>query len=76
MKQSSISLINQIDDKDTALMEKVFLFLTTAVPHKRELTREQNRRVALVEKYCGAFTACQSENWKKEKEIYLQEKYG
>ncbi len=76
MKESSIGLINQIDDKDTALMEKVFLFLSTAIPHKRNLDMEQKRRMALVEKYCGAFAASQTDSWKEEKENYLREKYG
>lgn len=80
MKQSSVMLINQIDDNDTALMEKVFLYLSTVIPQKskqkRELTPEQERRVALVEKYRGAFALCQTEDWKKDKEEYLIEKYG
>jgi len=80
MKQSSVMLINQIDDNDAVLMEKVYLFLMEAIPQKnkpkRELTPEQQRRVALVEKYCGAFSACQTEDWKKDKEEYLLEKYG
>lgn len=71
-------LVSQIDVRDTALMERVFLFLTNVIPQepKRELTPEQQRRVALVDKYCGAFSACQTEDWKKEKEEYLLEKYG
>jgi len=43
---------------------------------KRELTPEQARKVALADKYCGAFAASQTEDWKKTKEEYLQEKYG
>ena len=80
MKQSSVMLINQIDDNDTALMEKVYLYLSTVIPQKpktnRELTPEQKRRVSLVEKYRGAFSSCQTEDWKKDKEEYLLEKYG
>ena len=77
MKQSSVSLINQIDDNDTALLEKVWLFLTTNVPIKRpELTADEQRRVALVDELCGAFSACQTVDWKQDKEEYLREKYG
>ena len=80
MKQSSVNLINQIDDNDTALLEKVWLFLTTNVPaqpkHRVELTTEQKRRLALVDELCGAFSACQTDDWKKDKEDFLFEKYG
>ncbi|MBP5339463.1 MAG: hypothetical protein J6Z14_09245 [Prevotella sp.] len=78
MKQSSVNLINQIDDKDTALLEKIYLFLTVNVPAKKreELTPEQKRRLALVDKYAGAFSACQTDDWKKDKEEYMLEKYG
>ena len=81
MKESSVELINQIDDSNTALIEKVFLFLTTNVlPQKQAgekiLTDEQKRRLAIVEKYAGVFSACQTDDWKKDKEEYLLEKYG
>ena len=36
VKQSSVNLINQIDDNNTTLMEKVFLFLKVNVPEKKE----------------------------------------
>ena len=36
LKQSLVNLINQIDDKDTALLNKVYLFLTANVPAKKE----------------------------------------
>jgi hypothetical protein len=36
MKQSSVNLINQIDDKDTAPIEKVYLFLTVNVRTKKK----------------------------------------
>ena len=81
MKESSVNLINQIDDNNTALLEKVFLFLKVNVPEKKEkkeenLTPEQKRRLALVDELCGAFSACQTVDWKKDKEEYLIEKYG
>ena len=77
MKQSSMNLINQIDDNDTALLEKVWLFLTSNVPTKKSgMTADQKRRVALVEELCGAFSACQTVDWKQDKEEYLLEKYG
>ena len=77
MKQSSLNLINQIDDNDTELMEKVWLVLTSNVPVKQtKMTADQKRRVALVEELCGAFSACQTDDWKQEKEEYLLEKYG
>lgn len=81
MKQSSVNLINQIDDNNTALLEKVFLFLKVNVPEKKEkkeenLTPEQKRRLEIVKKYAGAFSACQTVDWKKDKEEYLIEKYG
>ena len=31
MKQSSLDLINQIDDKDTKLLKKVWIFLSTNI---------------------------------------------
>ncbi len=43
---------------------------------KEELTPEQERRMALVDELAGAFSACQTIDWKKEKEEYLEEKYG
>lgn len=81
MKQSSLNLINQIDDNNTALLEKVFLFLKVNVPEKKEkkeenLTPDQKRRLEIVKKYAGAFSACQTVDWKKDKEEYLIEKYG
>ena len=82
MKESSVNLINQIDDNNTALIEKVFLFLKVNVPEKEGskeddyLTPDQKRRLALVQKYAGAFSACQTVDWKKDKEEYLIEKYG
>ena len=80
MKQSSVNIINQIDDKDTALLEKIYLFLTLNVPAKKkeeeELPPEQKRRLALVDRLCGAFSACQTVDWKKDKEEYMLEKYG
>ena len=82
MKQSAVNLINQIDDKDTALLQKVYVFLTSNVTPKaekkeaEELTPDQKRRLALVEKLCGAFSACQTVDWKKDKEEYMLEKYG
>ena len=77
MKQSSVNLINQIDDNDTALLEKIWLFLTTNVPNKKSnTTTEQERRIALVEELCGAFSVCQTADWKQEKEEYLLGKYG
>ena len=80
MKQSSVNLINQIDDNDTALLEKIWLFLTTNVPtqpmHKVELTTEQKRRLDLVDELCGAFSASQTGDWRKDKEDFLFEKYG
>ena len=81
LKQSSVNLINQIDDKDTALLNKVYLFLSANVPTKKEekeeeLTSEQKRRLAIVEKFAGAFSACQTVDWKKDKEEYMLEKFG
>lgn len=40
------------------------------------MTADQKRRVALVEELCGAFSACQTVDWKQDKEDYLLEKYG
>ena len=81
MKQSSVNLINQIDDNNTALLEKVLFFLTVNVQEvkkkeEEKLTPEQERRLALIDELCGAFSACQTVDWKKDKEEYLIEKYG
>ncbi|MBQ8095802.1 MAG: hypothetical protein IJ243_01755 [Prevotella sp.] len=44
---------------------------------KRMLSAEQQRRLALVKKYAGAFAASRTEkDWKEVKEEYLIEKYG
>ena len=81
MKQSSLDLINQIDDKNTELLEKVWLFLTTNIkPDKPkgddELTQWQEARMAKVKELAGAFSACQTVDWKQDKEEYLAEKYA
>ena len=78
MKQSSVDLINQIDERDTELLEKVFLFLTANVHQQKErqFTANQKRRLSIVERYAGAFSAAKDKDWKKEKEEYLLDKYG
>jgi len=81
IKKSAVNLINQIDDSDTKLLEKVWMFLSTNIQppkstEKKELTASQKYRLAEVEELCGAFSACQTEDWKKDKEEYLLEKYG
>lgn len=75
MKQSSLELISQIDDSDKELMEKIWIFLSTNIEQPKPSVRQQSR-MAKVRKYAGAFAACQTEDWKKEKETYLQDKYG
>lgn len=42
MKQTSMRLISHIDDNDTALVEKVFLFLTEAI-EKAEAEKPKSR---------------------------------
>ena len=80
MKQTSLNLINQIDDNDTALLEKVFLFLKVNVPEKKEEEEEREKRVKakeLAHSFLGAFADSRTdEDWKKVKEDYLTEKYG
>ena len=80
MKQSSVNLINQIDDNDTALIEKVFLFLKVNVQEKKENGREENGRAKakeLAHSFLGAFAESRTdEDWKKVKEDYLIEKYA
>ncbi len=41
-----------------------------------EYTQEQQRRLALVDQLAGVFSDCQTEDWKKDKEEYMAEKYG
>ena len=50
MKQTSMRLISQIDDKDKALMEKVFLFLTAAIPQGQKPKQKYKRLSPIVER--------------------------
>lgn len=80
MKQSSVNLINQIDDNNTALLEKVFLFLKVNVPENEKNKQVENGRAKakeLAHSFLGAFAESRTdEDWKKVKEDYLIEKYG
>jgi hypothetical protein len=72
-------MINQMDDSSEEKVKDMWLYVRQIVrPTKKEeeLTSDQKRRLELVDKLCGAFSACQTVDWKKEKEEYLLEKYG
>ncbi len=74
-----VHMINQMDDSSEEKVKDMWLYVRQIVrPTKKEeeLTSDQKRRLELVDKLCGAFSACQTVDWKKEKEEYLLEKYG
>lgn len=60
-------------------MKNIWLYVMRVPAAKKEeqkLTGDQQRRLKLVKELAGAFSACQTEDWKKDKEEYLMEKYG
>lgn len=77
MKNDMVHLINQMDDSSEEKVKDMWLYVRqVAKPAKKEYSPEIKRRMAEVEELCGAFSACQTVDWKKDKEEYLQEKYG
>ena len=80
MKQDMVHLINQMDDSSEQEVKTMWLYIRrTAKPEKKkeeDYSPEIQRRMEIVKKYAGAFSACQTVDWKKEKEDYLREKYG
>ena len=79
MKNDMVHMINQMDDSSEEKVKDMWLFVRQIVKpteKEEELTPDQKRRLELVEKYAGAFSACQTVDWKKDKEEYLLEKYG
>lgn len=79
MKNDMVHLINQMDDSSEEKVKDMWIYVRTiAKPKKKdeEYSPEIQRRLELVEKLCGAFSACQTVDWKKDKEEYLLEKYG
>ena len=73
-------LINQMDDSSEEKVKDMWIYVrTVAKPEKKmdeDYSPEVQRRMEIVKKYAGAFSACQIVDWKKEKEEYLREKYG
>ena len=79
MKNDMVHLITQMDDSSEQQVKSMWLYVRQIVkPAKKEetLTPDQKRRLELVNKFAGAFSACQTVDWKKDKEEYLVEKYG
>ena len=80
MKNDMVHLINQMDDSSEEKVKDMWLYVRQIVrPEKKEekeYSPEVKRRMELVKKYAGAFSACQTVDWKKDKEEYLVEKYG
>lgn len=79
MKQDMVHLINQMDDSSEQHVKDMWIYVrTTAKPKEKdkEYSPEIQRKLELVRKYAGAFSACQTVDWKKDKEEYLEEKYG
>ena len=79
IKNDMVHMINQMDDSSEEKVKDMWLYVRQTVkPAKKdeELTADQKRRLELVDKLCGAFSVCQTVDWKKDKEEYLLEKYG
>ena len=81
MKNDMVHMINQMDDSSEEKVKDMWLYVRQIVKPAEEeeeevLTPDQKRRLKLVDKLCGAFSACQTVDFKKDKEEYLLEKYG
>lgn len=79
MKNDMVHMINQMDDSSEEKVKDMWLYVRQIVKpaeSKEVLTPDQKRRLELVDKLCGAFSACQTVDFKKDKEEYLLEKYG
>ena len=79
MKQDMVHLINQMDDSSEQEVKEMWLYVRTVAKSGKkneDYSPEIQRRMEIVKKYAGAFSACQTVDWKKEKEEYLREKYG
>jgi hypothetical protein len=81
MKNDMVHMINQMDESSEEKVKDMWLYVRQIVKPAEEeeeevLTPDQKRRLKLVDKLCGAFSACQTVDFKKDKEEYLLEKYG
>jgi hypothetical protein len=79
MKNDMVHMINQMDESSEEKVKDMWLYVKQIVkPTEKEevLTPDQKRRLELVDKLCGAFSACQTVDFKKDKEEYMLEKYG
>ena len=77
MKQDMVHLINQMDDSSEQQVKTMWLYLRQIIRQEEKgYSPEIKSRMAEVEELYGAFSACQTVDWKKDKEEYLLEKYG
>ena len=78
MKNDMVHMNNLIDDSSEEKVKDMWLYVRRIVSPApmEELTPDQKRRMELVDRLCGAFSRCQTVDWKKDKEDYLMEKYG
>ena len=75
MKNDMVHMINQMDDSSEEKVKDMWLYVRQIVkPAKKEevLTPDQKRRLELVKKFAGAFSACQTVDWKKDKDQFLK----
>ena len=71
MKNDMVHMINQMDDSSEEKVKDMWLYVRQIVKpaeSKEVLTPDQKRRLELVDKLCGAFSACQTVDFKKDKE--------
>lgn len=80
MKQDMVHLINQMDDSSEQNVKTMWLYIRKAVRRgvkkEEEYSPEIKQRMETVRELAGAFSACQTMDWKKDKEEFLLEKYG
>lgn len=80
MKQDMVHLINQMDDSSEQNVKNMWLYIRRTAKRgkekKKDYSPEITRRMEIVRELAGAFSACQTVDWKKDKEEYLLEKHG
>ena len=80
MKQDMVHLINQMDDSSEQNVKNMWLYIRRTAKRGKEKEKDNSpeitRRMEIVRELAGAFSACQTVDWKKDKEEYLLEKHG
>lgn len=80
MKQDMVHLINQMDDSSEQNVKNMWLYIRRTAKRGKEKEKDYSpeitRRMEIVRELAGAFSACQTVDWKKDKDEYLLEKHG